>query len=59
VVAKIARRLRVKRIIRWNTTLPKDDKFKEYTRYAAVCLNLMAGTKDPDARKSQCDTALP
>jgi hypothetical protein len=33
-----------------DTSLPKDDKFKDYTRYAADCLNLMAEAKDLDSQ---------
>ena len=54
-VVKIARQFRPD--IKWNTTLPNDDKFKEYTRYAAVCLNFMIETKDPDAHNLRCAMA--
>ncbi len=30
--------------------IPKIDKRKEYARYAAHCLNLVASTKDQDSR---------
>jgi hypothetical protein len=29
---------------------PKNDKHKEYARYALHCLNLVASTKDQDSR---------
>ncbi|MGA8499176.1 MAG: hypothetical protein WB764_27105 [Xanthobacteraceae bacterium] len=30
--------------------IPKNDKHKEYARYAAHCLNMVAATKDQDSR---------
>jgi hypothetical protein len=50
VVVKIATRFRPKRIIRGNATLPKNDKFKDYTRYAEHCLNFTAATRDQESR---------
>jgi hypothetical protein len=37
--------------------LPENDKFKDYARYAADCLNLMTKTKDPDSRNLGRDMA--
>jgi hypothetical protein len=31
-------------------TLPKNDKFKDYTRYAEHCLNMVTGTADQELR---------
>ena len=30
--------------------IPKNGKYKEYARYAAHCLNLVASTKDQESR---------
>jgi hypothetical protein len=30
--------------------VPKNDKHKEYVHYAEYCLNMVASTKDQDAR---------
>jgi hypothetical protein len=49
-VVKIARQFRLKRLIRWNTTLPKNDKHKDYARYAAYCLDMMAEATDQESR---------
>ena len=29
-------------------TMPKNDKYKDYVRYAENCLNMMAGTTDQE-----------
>ena len=38
-------------------TLPKNDKFKDYTRYAAHCLNMVASTRDQELRCIQREMA--
>jgi hypothetical protein len=30
--------------------MPKNDKYKDYTRYAERCLNMVAGTTDKESR---------
>jgi hypothetical protein len=35
----------------------KDDKFKDYTRYAEHCLNMMASTTDHGSRRIQHEMA--
>jgi hypothetical protein len=30
--------------------VPKNDKHKEYARYAAHCLNMVTAAKDPESR---------
>jgi hypothetical protein len=40
-----------------NTTVPKNDKFKDYTRYAEHCLNMVASTKDQVSRCIQREMA--
>jgi hypothetical protein len=37
--------------------IPKDEKYKEYARYAAHCLNMLTITKDPEARAIQREMA--
>jgi hypothetical protein len=32
-------------------TVPKDDKFKDYARYAAHCLEMIASTRDQELRR--------
>ena len=39
------------------TTVPKNDKFKHYMRYAEHCLNMVASTKDPELRCMQREMA--
>ena len=31
-------------------TMPKNDKYKEYARYAEHCLNMVAATTDQESR---------
>jgi hypothetical protein len=31
-------------------TVPKNDQFKDYARYAEHCLNIMASTRDQELR---------
>ena len=38
-------------------TLPKNDKFKDYTRYAEHCLNMVAATTDQELRCAQREMA--
>ena len=38
-------------------TLPKNDKFKDYTRYAEHCLNMVAATTDQELRSLRRDMA--
>ena len=38
-------------------TVPKNDKFKDYTRYAEHCLNMVAGTTDQELRCIQREMA--
>jgi hypothetical protein len=38
-------------------TVPKDDKFKNYVRYAAHCLNMTAATSDQEFRRIQREMA--
>ena len=35
----------------------KNDKFREYTRYAEYCLNMMASTRDQELRSAQREMA--
>ena len=37
--------------------MPKNDKFKDYTRYAEHCLNMVASTKDQESRCIQREMA--
>ena len=37
--------------------IPKDEKHKEYARYAMHCLNMMTITKDQKSRTIQCQMA--
>jgi hypothetical protein len=37
--------------------VPKNDKHKEYTRYAAHCLNMVTATKEQEARAIQREMA--
>ena len=36
---------------------PKNDKFKDYTRYAEHCLNMVAETTDQESRSIRRDMA--
>jgi hypothetical protein len=38
--------------------MPKDDKFKDYARYAEHCLNMTAATTDQELRLVQREMAL-
>jgi hypothetical protein len=40
-----------------NTTVPKNDKFEDYARYAECCLNTVAGTTDQELRRIQREMA--
>ena len=37
--------------------IPKNDKHKDYARYAAHCLDMMTTTKDQEARAINCEMA--
>jgi len=39
-------------------TVPKNDKFKDYARYAQHCLNMTAATSDQELRRVQREMAL-
>ena len=38
-------------------TVPKDDKLKDYARYAEHCLNMVASTGDRELRRIQREMA--
>jgi hypothetical protein len=38
-------------------TVPKNDKYKDYARYAEQCLNMVASTKDEELRRIQREMA--
>ena len=38
-------------------TVPKNDKFKDYARYAEHCLNMVTATTDQKSRSIQRDMA--
>ena len=38
-------------------TVPKNDKFKDYARYAEHCLNMVAATRDQELRCIQREMA--
>jgi hypothetical protein len=38
-------------------TVPKNDKFKDYARYAEHCLNMVAATRDQESRSIQREMA--
>jgi hypothetical protein len=38
-------------------TMPKNDKYKEYARYAEHCLNVAAATTDQESRSIQREMA--
>jgi hypothetical protein len=44
----------------WEESMPalKNDKFREYTRYAEYCLNMVASTRDQELRCAQLLDAL-
>jgi hypothetical protein len=37
--------------------MPKNDKYKDYRRYAERCLNMVAGTTDQESRSIQREMA--
>src|ERR1700722_13549129 len=43
----------------WEESMPalKNDKFREYTRYAEYCLNMVASTRDQELRCAQREMA--
>ena len=38
-------------------TVPKDNKFKDYVRYAEHCLNMVASTTDQESRRIEREMA--
>jgi hypothetical protein len=38
-------------------SVPKNDTYKDYERYAEHCLNMMAGATDKESRRIQCEMA--
>ena len=49
---------RLNRIVRQRSmTMPKNDKYKEYARYAEHCLNMVAATRDQESRSIQREMA--
>ena len=40
-----------------NTTVPKNDTYKDYMRYAEHCLNMVAATTDQESRSIRRDMA--
>jgi hypothetical protein len=52
--------LRLNRVVRWaiTMTVPKNDKFKDYARYAEHCLNMVAATRDQESRRIQREMAV-
>jgi len=38
-------------------TVPKNDKYKDYARYAEQCLNMVASTTDEESRRIQREMA--
>ena len=38
-------------------TMPKNDKYKDYARYAERCLNMVAATTDQESRSIQREMA--
>jgi len=38
-------------------TVPKNDKFKDYARYAEHCLNMVAATRDQESHSIQREMA--
>jgi hypothetical protein len=50
---------RLNRVVRQAImTVPKNDKFKDYARYAQHCLNMTAATSDQELRRVQREMAL-
>ena len=43
----------------WEESMPalKNDKFREYTRYAEYCLNMVVSTRDQELRSIQREMA--
>jgi hypothetical protein len=39
-------------------TVPKNDKFKDYARYAEHCLNTSAATRDQESQRIQREMAI-
>ena len=49
---------RLNRIVRQlSMTMPKNDKYKDYARYAERCLNMVAATTDRESRSIQREMA--
>ena len=49
---------RLIRIVRQRSmTMPKNDKYKDYARYAERCLNMVAATTDRESRSIQREMA--
>jgi hypothetical protein len=49
---------RLNRIVRQGgMTVPKDDTYKDYARYAEHCLNMVAATTDQESRRIQREMA--
>ena len=51
----------ISRLMEWSgqaiMTVPKNDKFKDYARYAELCLNTVAATRDQELRCIQREMA--
>jgi len=39
-------------------TVPKNDKYKDYPRYAEHCLNTVASTRDQELRRIQRESRM-
>jgi hypothetical protein len=39
-------------------TVPKNDRFKDYARYAEHCLNMSVATRDQESRRVQREMAV-
>ena len=49
---------RLSRIVRQRSmTMPKNDKYKDYARYAERCLNMVAASTDRESRSIQREMA--
>jgi hypothetical protein len=49
---------RLNRIVRQGSmTMPKNDKYKDYARYAELCLNMVSTTTDQESRSIQREMA--
>ncbi len=49
---------RLNRVVRQRIiTMPKNDKYKDYARYAENCLNIVAATTDQESRRIQREMA--